>query len=209
MPGVNPPAGDAFFARLRNIEKALAALQNQQLFLVADLEQNMRVRLGPLVDGTGTPNGDFGLSVSDSNGHTTNILPVYTSSVGAVESTTSTSYTDLATPGPSVTAEVGSTGDVEIICNSYIGIPGTSSGQSAGFVGISIDGAPPTSPLDEAIYFSNTGGGTPQGMAANQSFTTILTGLAPLSSVTFTMLYKVAGPPTVSFGSRYLSVRPI
>jgi hypothetical protein len=131
-----------------------------------------------------------------------------TADVPADEATGSTTYVDLATPGPSVTVNIGAGGQVRISVNAVVSIPGGTGGtqQSAGFVGIFMDG---TLFADEVVYFSNTVvGATPVGMAGNNSSTWLFSEIPP-GEHTFSMKYRMVGPGTVNFSDRLLQVRPI
>lgn len=190
----------AFIQWALDVNRRLAGLE-QAFQGVKDAHGITRVKTGLL------PGGDYGVAVSDVNGVTTEILPIYELNVGAPESTNSTAYTDLATPGPLVTAIVGAGGQVLLTVNSYIGVPGVASAQSGGFVGLSIDGAAPSGSLDELLYFSVSSGTQAVGVAANQSSQIIVT-TGP-GSHTFEMKYKTVGGATVTFAERFLQVRPI
>jgi hypothetical protein len=74
-------------------------------------------------------------------------------------------------------------------------------------VGISIDSGAPAAPLDECIYFAVSSGTQPVGIAGNQSASIIVAGLSA-GQHTFKAKYKTVGGLTVTFGNRYLQVRP-
>jgi hypothetical protein len=123
-------------------------------------------------------------------------LPVQTSA-NITESTTSTTFTDLTTFGPS--ADV-TTGLWALVCMQAMVQPGTS-GQS-GQIGIDVSGA--TTVAASTIYLSLT------AAAVNQQVTCagVRTIVGLTSGVnTFTMKYAVSGG-TVQFGRRFLSVVP-
>lgn len=202
MPQVNLSADEYIQRYLNNLQQQITDLQTQSGLVVVDNKLRTRVAVGLL------PNGDFGVMLVDpSTGQATELLPVYTAQIATTESTSSTTYTDLATPGPTVTATVGQSGNAQVTINSYVGIPGATGGtQSAGFVGIYIDGS---LAYDKIIYFSNSVVGTTAvGMAASQSAVYTFTGLSP-GQHTFEMKYVMTGPGSVNFGERVLQVRPI
>jgi hypothetical protein len=201
MPAVNPNPNDYLRTLLKGFDVRLKALETQQNGGVLDNKGVQRVQYGLL------KSGDYGFSVTDSLGTTTTeILPIYEANVLTGQSTTSTTYTDLATAGPLVSAIIGTSGQALLTVNSYVGISGVAGAQSAGFVGIYIDGV---LWYDELLYFSVSNPGTTTvGMAANQSAQVVVTGLTP-GSHTFEMKYKTVGGSTVTFGSRFLQVRPI
>ncbi len=128
--------------------------------------------------------------------------------VFADEATGSTTYVDLATPGPSVSVTIGASGQARITVNAVVSIPGGTGGtqQSAGLVGVFMDGA---LFADEMIYFANTVvGADPVGMAANNSATFTFSDIPP-GLHTFSLKYKMAGPGTVNFSLRMVQVRPL
>ena len=154
------------------------------------------------------PLGDYGISLSDpATGNVTTLLPVYKEGITTAEVDDSTTYTDLATPGPEVTATIGMSGEALVII-SYIGVIGVASAQSGGFVGVSIDGNAPVSPLDEILYFAVSSGSQAIGIAGNQSAMVILTGLS-VGQHTFEFKYKALGGNNVTFFNRFFQVAPI
>ena len=187
---------------LTGLARRVAALE-QQFRGIKDEDGNTRVKWGQL------PLGDYGISLSDpATGNVTTLLPVYKEGITTAESTMSTTYTDLATPGPEVTATIGMSGEALVIINSYIGVIGVASAQSGGFVGVSIDGNAPVSPLDEILYFAVSSGSEAIGIAGNQSAMVILTGLS-VGQHTFEFKYKALGGNNVTFFNRFLQVAPI
>ena len=202
MPGANLPASDALAARLIALERAVQVLATQQQFICTDSSDVERVRLGLLAS------GDFGLAVTDPTTSTvTEFLPVYYSQVPALEATTSGSYTNLTTAGPTLTATIGASGNALVTVNTYMGVNAIAGSQAGGLVGVSVDGAAPTGVLDEILYYSISAAAA-VGIAGNNSAAVIVTGLSP-GQHTFTMKYKTFNGGTVNFGPRYLQVRPI
>lgn len=189
---------------LQSLGRRLSSLE-QAFQGVKDANGLTRVKTGLL------PGGDYGIALTDPvTGVTTELLPVYQESDrGNDFSTSSTSYV-ADTNTPALTATVGASGDVLLTVNSFIGIPGATGGaQSGGFVGISVDGAAITGILDEVLYLANSVVGTTAvGQAANQSAQVIVTGLSP-GQHTFEMQYKMIGPGTVNYASRFLQARPL
>jgi hypothetical protein len=204
MPAYPGPADDAYAATLQQLRRDIDALTSAGSFQFSDQNFAIRVVIGLL------PDGDFGLLVSDALGNATEILPVYQNSVATNEGTSSTTYADLTTPGPLLTAMIGASGNALLTVNATIGIPGSvvNNTQSGGFVGVSIDGGAPAAPLDQVLYFANTSTGTALGQKANQSAQVVVTGLS-VGQHTFEMKYEMDGPGTVNFGNRFLQVRPL
>ncbi len=173
---------------------------------IYDTSGNLRAELGLL------SNGDFGALVSDPTlGVMSEILPVYESPEVATEQyTTSTTYTDLATAGPSVTATIGALGTALVNVNSYIATPGAASAVNSRCVGVSIDGGAPTGVLDDILIASiSTPVGAAVGIAVNQSAQAYISGLSP-GQHTFEMKYRSNGSGgNCGFASRFLQVRPL
>jgi len=108
------------------------------------------------------------------------------STVNTFENTSSTSFADLATPGPSVTLVTGSVAYVTISCVSLRGVAG--SGNTA-FVSFAVSGATTIAPTDaNGSFAASPGNGF--GVPINRRIK--ITGLTPGSN-TFTMKYRVDG----------------
>jgi hypothetical protein len=118
--------------------------------------------------------------------------------VSTGESTSSGSFTDLATPGPAVTVTVGPLGIAIVSCAARISVTGSTSG----YVGFAASGANTisASSSDSVVGFalSGTNFDTRAGEAV------VLTGLTP-GSTTFTMKY-FAGIGTPTFSDRKIGV---
>lgn len=130
-----------------------------------------------------------------------------TSPVGSVvassETTTATSYTDLATPGPAVTVTIGSTGKALVALHSAIA---NATSSLASYYGFAISGASVVAASDaQAIGFTS-----PSSGAGIRTGTTLLvTGLSA-GSTTFTAKYRMdpgIGPAT--FVDRRLAITPL
>ena len=121
-----------------------------------------------------------------------------TQSVLTDQTTTSTTYADLATVGPTVTVTIGSSGQalVSVAAGIY-------TGSSIKSVGVNITGATTRAP--------SVGGNTLRKddapFTTKSNITYIETGLNP-GSTTFTMKYNVSGG-TANFFDRILSVVPL
>jgi len=119
--------------------------------------------------------------------------------VDASETTTSTSFTDLATFGPSVTLTTGTKALVTI--TSYLH-NGTNS--TLNYIGFEVSGATSISPdSTRSLFLSNTstGNGRPE---LRYSYSYILTGLTAGSN-TFTLKYRCSSG-TLSAQNRIISV---
>lgn len=226
-PPVIPPPHDYVNNLLAGQQAQLDALARQQNAGIVDTTGRVRIREGQQPDGTLSTiyydtsgaervrlgqlaDGDYGLNIVDpATSQQTEILPIYQQGVTTSQSTSSTSYVDLATAGPLVTATVASSGMALLTTNSYMGVTGVIAAQSGGFVGISIDGGAPTGFLDELLYFavSSPSAGA-VGIAGNQSAQVVVTSLSP-GTHTFEMKYKTVGGSSVTYGNRFLQVRPI
>lgn len=119
--------------------------------------------------------------------------------VATDEGTTSTSYTDLATPGPAVTVTVGASGKVLIHVKSRI--RNSVAGEYGG-VGIAVSGA--NTIAAATILLSDNGA----SYLSEWGATTMLTGLST-GSTTFTLKYIAEGSGTASFTNREITVAPV
>lgn len=135
-------------------------------------------------NGTGIPSGD-----------------AESAYVATSQSTSSTSYTDLATAGPAATAVVGTTGFlfVGVTCKTT---PDTSAGTS--FMGIALSGANTLAAADKyAVEFRRDANAT----LAMWGGSWLITGLTP-GSTTVTAKYKV-GANNASFEHRHVFAIPL
>lgn len=123
--------------------------------------------------------------------------------VATFESTSSTSYTDLATGGPAVTVTIGSTGKALVAMHSAIS---NSISGVASYFGFAISGATTLAASDTtAIGFTSA-----TAFAGIRTGTTLLvTGLAA-GSTTFTAKYRQdPGAGGANFTDRRLAVTPL
>jgi len=118
---------------------------------------------------------------------------VATAVVNAFESTSSTSFTDLATVGPSVTLVVGRSGMVRVSLRAQID-------AASGLMSVDLSGQNVVAGSDDYAVYS-----TVSGFAFGTTF--ILTGLRP-GATTFKAVYrKTGGTPT--FGRRGIIVENV
>lgn len=124
--------------------------------------------------------------------------------IATLETTTSTSYVDLTTPGPSVTVTIGVNGLAFVmfgaemfnsIANDYVDMSIVVSGANTIAVG--------TNPY--RLFAQASGGNLPDD---KYFYSTLITGLNP-GSTTFKCQYKVIMGGTGSFQYRELSVIPL
>lgn len=132
-------------------------------------------------------------------------IPV-TASVAAGETTNSTSYVDLTTPGPSVTVNIGSSGQAQVALSARI-LVGTVGGTD-GLAGYQI--TDPTKTVTQygdgfALEVSNTD--TTHDTLMHVSCVLLHTGLTPGLN-TFKMTYRSGNGANVTFSSRLISVTP-
>lgn len=119
-----------------------------------------------------------------------------TAVVSTQETTTSTTYADLPTPGPAVTVTVPASGAVLVSIHSNL-----YNAAGYAFASFAVSGASTLASLDEhAIYTSGTD--MAQGIAV------IVTGLTP-GVCTFTMKYKMAVGGNARFEARKIGVQPL
>lgn len=118
------------------------------------------------------------------------------------ESTTSTSYTDLATPGPAVTVPIGRSGKALVTVSADV--YGTTSGQAMR-MSYAISGATTRAADDDWAYRVQGGVAPTTEIAAGR--TSLQEGLTPGPN-TFTAKFKTSAG-TAYFGSRDLIVIPL
>lgn len=124
-------------------------------------------------------------------------------SVTTSQTTTSTSYTDLATVGPAVTVTIGANGLALVTFMAYIQ-HAVASGNT-GWVSFAMSGANTLAASDSyaLMYQTWTANAFHQG---GVSF--MLTGLNP-GSTTFTLKYRGSSANTTTYKNRRLSVTPL
>lgn len=127
--------------------------------------------------------------------------------IETLEATASGTYVDLATPGPSLAVQIGSSGSALITIQSYCGVNGLAGLQAGAFIGVGIDGALPTGNLDRLIYYAVSAVAA-IGLAGTPSGSAVITGLSQ-GPHTFKMMYYTASGGTVSFQKRQLQVTPL
>lgn len=121
-----------------------------------------------------------------------------TAMVATFQSTTSASYTDLATVGPSVTITIGSSGKALVIVTATIVVTGV---INLAFMSFAASGGNTIAATD-SYGVADT---TPDNTGSRMSAATLLTGLAS-SSTTFTAKYRKYGGGTGYFQDRSLTV---
>jgi len=115
--------------------------------------------------------------------------------VATSQTTTSTSFTDLATVGPTVTVTVGDSGIVEVVLSTQI----SNVGGNHAYASFTTSGANVSAAADtRAIYIASTN-------VTRFSGSFPLTGLAP-GITTFTMKYRVSAS-TGTFADRTLHIK--
>ena len=131
----------------------------------------------------------------------------------ADETTSSTTYTDLGTVGPSVAVTVGPSGRLSITVGAIIGISlssGSGTDQRAGFMSYQIVGPTNVSALDEnsaafETSYSNAGASFSEFFFVSASRTTVQEGLTPGTGYVITAKYRCIGA-LAEFLSRSISV---
>jgi hypothetical protein len=124
-----------------------------------------------------------------------------TAYVATSQTTTSTSYADLATTTDAVTITVGSSGAALVNIYSYMG---NNTSPQICQVGFAISGATTRAASDEYSILAQN---QVSGWNDRRSGLFLLTGLTP-GSTTFKMKYKVSGG-TGTYSDRRISVIPL
>jgi hypothetical protein len=116
--------------------------------------------------------------------------------VATSESTTSTTYVDLATVGPSASVVAPPSG--QVLVNLSANSNNNTSGQTS-WVSLSIAGSTPSD--SAGISFANT-------VAERKGAALLVGGLTPGTTYTFTMKYRVTGG-TGAFNVRRIAATPV
>jgi hypothetical protein len=116
------------------------------------------------------------------------------------EGTTSTSYTSLATPGPTANAVAGISGAIEVTVSANISI-GTG---ATGAVGLYVDGSPY---FDGVVSLGNNSGGS---ISVSTAGTITVPNLTAAASHTFELFYKTDDASVeATFSNRVVNVQPV
>jgi hypothetical protein len=120
--------------------------------------------------------------------------------VATSQTTTSLTYTDLATVGPSVTLTLpaGATKALVVLTAAANG----SVGNSFAFMSVAVSGASTVPPSDANAYA--VAGNDP----VRASATVLISGLSSAGSLTFTAKYRVSSG-TATFSTRDITVLPV
>lgn len=142
-------------------------------------------------------------------------LRTQSADVASVQSTTSSSFTDLATVGPEVTINVGPSGRVLVICSADIQAEaprGSTLNTGTALMGYTMSGANTSAALDgyatkTSIQYDNVSTSfiTTLRVNAAMSRVTLRTDLNP-GSTTFTAKYKRETAGTATFTNRNITV---
>lgn len=202
----NPILPDDLLARIADLERRIRQLEATSRLAVSSIKEGtlqildangiVRVKIGK--DGT-----DYGVKVYDAAGAN----PVSLAQLGfgqgyaeviPEESTTSTSFVDLATTGPSVPVTIGPSGRAIVLGGAYM--TSTVTNQTV-VAGLKIDS---NAAFDLAALGNNTSG----SIAGDHSSGVLLSGLSA-GAHTFKMQYlQSLGGATGRFAARWLLVLP-
>jgi hypothetical protein len=122
--------------------------------------------------------------------------------VATSETTASTTYTDLTTPGPAVTVTVGASGMVMVLIYGQLG--NTNVGSQS-FISFAASGANTQAASDGMALGVQIASSAGLGISAGATF--LLTGLNP-GSTTFTSKYRVTAT-TGNFSNRRITAIPL
>ncbi len=151
--------------------------------------------------GSGTASSPLGVNV--------NALPqpltgTQGATVAAQEDTTSTSYADLDTPGPSVTTTIALSGRALVTVTGFMN---NNNGINGCFMGFEVSGATSRGPSDTQSLSLQGGDSALAATGIQASVTYLVTGLTPGSN-TFTAKYRVGGG-LGTFVNRHIIVIPL
>ena len=181
----------------------LTARSTHQHIGVTSLAHTSNTFVGPVtltaganVGITSSASGTYRIDVNTAGGGGSSVPVATTAKVATAESTTSGSFADLATPGPSVTATVGASGKVKVTVSARVQ---HSVADTENYIGVNLSGA-------NTVAASTIWLALPSIANKNLEFsrTTVLTGLAA-GSTTFKMQYATAAA-TATFRVRELII---
>lgn len=138
---------------------------------------------------------------------------IQSATISTFESTAATSFTDLATVGPSVTVNIGSSRRCLLITGAIIYCTGNPVGQFiGGSIGAQITGASAIGPgfgaLQNAFSANATSGAGLQNYATRVSLITAADGLNAGSNTFTCKYYSQLSSPTCGFSARNITVIP-
>lgn len=201
--------------RIRDLTNTTTAPQNTD-FLVLDNGTTNKITRANLLAGTPLPADTVDTQAIENDAVTTNKvadgavtpnklgLSPQQGYIATNQSTSSTSYTDLGTVGPSVTVTVGANGLA--LVNLFIGNVNNTGTNQRSYAGFAASGANTIAAVDTmCLVLLNTGVAQRPQISLGGTF--LLTGLTA-GSTTFTVKYKVNGG-TGEFMDRRISVIPL
>lgn len=148
-------------------------------------------------DGDAAAAGSAGVAARRDHKHALGRPIVSSAKVATSQTTTSGTFADLATAGPSVTVTVPASGKVKVTVAARM----QNSGANANFVGVDLSSG---NTVAAATILTDV---PPSGQSVEYSRTTVLTGLTPGSTV-FKMQYATGGG-TATFLNRELIVEAV
>jgi hypothetical protein len=187
--------------RRMSVQENQSVLGNQGIqngtLTITDESGNPQCMVGLLPDGT------YGFGILDPNGtgqiiNIRSVAPaVSAAKVDTSESTSSTTFADLATAGPEITVHVGSSGRLLIWVSAFCNVTNSTGGVTAS-IGISLDGAASGEVAFIADVMAST---TEVDGSIGHAFT--YTGLTQ-GAHTLKLQYLVSSGNTATFSSRQL-----
>jgi hypothetical protein len=184
---------------------------------VADLFGETKVRVGQIDPAGGTGSENYGIALENPSGQLVKledfIFGPISNGVNTAQSTSSLSYVDLATVGPSVTVTIGQTGRAMLILSARIGWS-VADDQAGGAMGVELTGANVATPggsgepgLSKYSEVS-TGGAVARADFDYSSFVHFYEGLTP-GETTFTCKYKsLVSGASADFQERKIAILP-
>lgn len=213
-----PPGPDYILRKIATLEREVRELKAARRLeaatikagslRVVDAAGELKVQVGLL------PDGSYGLAAVNPDGQTVTLATLafgpVTASTPALQACTSSSYGDLATVGPTVTAAIGPSGRAIVILSAAIAVD---EAAGTGYMGVEVStsGAEvlPGNPDDGRALHVGTSGTLAGKIAdAQTSLAVLLSGL-PTDTLTFTAKYRRLGSGgTLQFTSRSMIVIP-
>jgi hypothetical protein len=194
MPANNGVPADWFLGEFNKMRHQIAQVATQSQYFFSDPQGNLRVKLGLL------SNGDYGIQLTDVDGHSVELLPGVDNYHNGTLSTTSTTPVAL-TGSPTVTCDIAASGNCEVTAGAFVGVDAT----AEGLMWLTVDGTS----VGQIAGVSN---GNSAGIGGNVQSTRNLalwqgSGLTP-GQHAFGLLFS-ATSGTANFSAIYLKVQPV
>lgn len=195
MPAVNQNPDEYLQRVIQGLQSQVGELSRQQNFAIVDDQLRTRVQVGIMA------NGDYGVLLIDKSGRQQELLPSVSNYVDATLSTTSATPVSL-TGSPTVTCDIGQSGDFLVTVGSDIGVDPNCTGT----VYLVVDGGGARSIV--GVSCSDPTNGIAANVQSTRRATQWSIGTVTPGSHTFTLKYS-SSSGTANFSANWFEVQPI